>query len=267
MNIPSRLRQKLINHYQSTHSIDIAGKRTGIGKVLARRILVEAGIALDGLKLHYKHVRKLPDYMALRAEYEAGASLNELATKYGAGMKTVHEALKSVGSNMRPRGNNVKILTSEQKARIIELYRGLGSQAAVAAEMGLGQQQVSRCLRGAGIFDGKKATGERHRSWKGGRVKSGKYIAVLLPPEDPMRCMAQTIGYVMEHRLVMARSIGRPLDKLETVHHINGDTKDNRLENLQLRTGRHGKGVVHRCRECGSTNIESVRFTEVQQGE
>lgn len=39
---------------------------------------------------------------------------------------------------------------------------------------------------------------------------------------------------ILEHRLVMSEAIGRPLHKHETVHHINGDRSDNRLENLEL---------------------------------
>lgn len=40
--------------------------------------------------------------------------------------------------------------------------------------------------------------------------------------------------WIIQHRLVMQRSLGRALGKTEYVHHINGNRKDNRLENLEL---------------------------------
>jgi hypothetical protein len=45
-----------------------------------------------------------------------------------------------------------------------------------------------------------------------------------------------------EHHLVMEKIIGRPIMKGETVHHVNGKRDDNRPENLELWSSRHGKG-------------------------
>ena len=79
------------------------------------------------------------------------------------------------------------------------------------------------------------ATGENHPCWKGGRRLTAKgYIKVYIYPNDPFSSMRTMDGVVLEHRLIMARHLNRPLKKWETVHHKNHIKSDNKLENLIL---------------------------------
>lgn len=234
--------------YNELRSPSKVAAALGISKTTVERRLQEHGAVRCGQR---GLSRKLPQSVA--NEYLAGASMNELAKKYGACLPTVAEALKRAGVESRPRGNVLKVLSAETIAEIVRLYTEENlSQAKIAKQLGTSQIIVSRHLRAQGVTSGRNHVGRI--------TMAGGYIGVLVEKNDPMRGMAGSTGYAMEHRLVMARHFGRALKRHETVHHINGDKTDNRIENLQLRSGQHGKGVVHRCRNCGSTNIESVRI-------
>lgn len=89
-----------------------------------------------------------------------------------------------------------------------------------------------------------------------GPCVSGYLYVKILDDNHPMASMRRKRAKIVaEHRLVMAQHLGRPLLQEETVHHINGNRTDNRIENLQLCIGRHGKGQKVECFECKSFDI------------
>lgn len=67
--------------------------------------------------------------------------------------------------------------------------------------------------------------------WKGGKTDSGHGYILVYKPDHPN---AINNKYVREHRLVMEKHIGRLLKKTEVVHHIDGNTKNNKISNLML---------------------------------
>lgn len=169
-------------------------------------------------------------------------------------------------------GNRKYRLANDQLKKMVEAYQDGASCEAIAKDLGVPWLVVNRRLKQAGVQlrPAGFRKGAEHHAWVGGRVMTaGGYVLVQIQPDDPFFSMSTKkdtdAHYVLEHRLVMAQKLGRPLTQHETVHHIDGDRTNNAIENLQLRQGRHGNGVVQRCLDCGSHNIESLPIGAVAQ--
>lgn len=74
----------------------------------------------------------------------------------------------------------------------------------------------------------------------------------------PFHPAARRDGHVLEHRLILERKLGRFLLRSEHVHHLNGDTLDNRPENLEPVSGSRHR-VLHLSRISDEQIVEMIR--------
>jgi hypothetical protein len=246
---------QIIASYGETASAYRTAAALGIGATTVERVLTKHQIPRMGLARYRERILKFKGQEdEVRRAYEDGATLDAIRQRFGhASDDAIKHAIRRAGGTLRgnpaPRENKAEVETIRRLSE-----SGMG-QMRISLEIGRSQSFVSRLMRRHGIAT-LRLTGERHPMWNGGRVVTPDgYVRVWVAADDPMASMKLNDGYVAEHRLVMARHLGRPLLRSETVHHINGDKTDNRIENLQLRQGKHGKHVVMACRDCGSHNI------------
>lgn len=106
--------------------------------------------------------------------------------------------------------------------------------------------------------------------WKTGKSKDGHgYVLIKLKADDFFYAMVMKNGYVKEHRLVMAKHLGRCLQPWEKVHHKDGIKDRNAYSNLKLTTAgshslEHSKGYRDGYRQ-GHQDAQSEAIRELKQ--
>jgi transposase len=253
--------------YEKLGSGNAVAKRLQISAPTAYRLLADAGVNVPGRTDPKPRARKTDDAKAamIVADYRSGLSLVDLVAKHNVGHWTVRNCVKRANLALREVGGQKRRILPSEEAMILDWHAAGMSQTAIAAKLNCAQVTISKVLISHGIKSTNRAGRNAHGSWKGGICKTPDgYIKEYINYDDPLRSMGGRNSYAFQHRVVMARALNRALHKHETVHHINGDTSDNRIENLQLRQGKHGKGVVMKCADCGSHHIVMTKLAEAK---
>ncbi len=141
-------------------------------------------------------------------------------------MPTVGEVRKGTEVGFKSHGKYIWVACAEcRKERWVYLSNSKGNYLCCGCALK---------KRWQGPF-GKYYRGPKNHMWQGGRTHNGSgYIRIWVSPNDFYYPMADKKSYVLEHRLVMAKSLSRNLHSWEIVHHKNHIKGDNRIENLQL---------------------------------
>lgn len=226
-----------------------AGKRRAFDGSSGRITAFERSALLSQLHRHSSHAERHPERGAKtdcrRQKTEDAPMRKEPAMS--AEIKTLHEPDLPLTS-LRVNSMNMKICSVENCTRE-HLAKGLCNS------------HYSRMRRGLPI-DAPKYTkiGTQNPRWNGGKTKRNDGRVSVYAPKHPK---ARNGRYVFRYRLIMEAHLGRFLLPDEVVHHINGDTSDDRIENLVVTNSRTHQRMhtllgskwarkYDRCRACGS---------------
>lgn len=264
----------IIKLYLEGHSGPEIKQMLGISRSVVYQTLQANGIS--GKKLIDSGERRQPLYrLTVEQEdkliemYQTGVPSNEIMKRMEIGHSILRSTLQRRNIHLRGSLQKRMKFSETQTGNIITFYQDGASLQETARQFQTSYRKVHDLFLEKGIEQrksGHSAHGPNAANWKGGRIRNTKgYVEIRLGNDDPFYGMTTQDGYILEHRLVMARSVGRLLDQDETVHHINGDRQDNRIENLQLCQGKHGTGVAYICYTCGSHDVGPESLS-VQKG-
>ena len=160
--------------------------------------------------------------------------------------------------------NSRKDLPSEMKFRT-----AFGSWGNALKEAGIEPKKAypsKKCIENS-IKAHKNKKGFNNKG--GRRINKQGYVEIWNPSNEN----SNKKGYVLEHRFVMSKYIGRPLQKNEDVHHIDRNKLNNDISNLQLMTknqhakyheindkDKHRRKMINKCIYPNCENITSSKM-------
>lgn len=270
-NIGEAEREDIVRRYLAGATYPAIAKAIGRSRSSVLRAIHAAGVRPAGFERQRLTARALNDEQEQEVVALAQTDMprRDLAKQFNITQITLNNILRRHGAYQH--GHYAVRIQQDPAitAEIVTRWQGGETQRGLAKAYGVSVDTIINILLAAGQVLGKKPQlkGSAHHSWKGRSLRNDGYMLVRVDDDDPLVCMRRTTdGYILEHRLVMARKLGRPLADSETVHHIDGDKSNNDPANLQLRQGRHGTGVILQCLDCGSSNVGHAPIADSMVG-
>lgn len=130
-------------------------------------------------------------------------------------------------------------LSEEARRKISEAHKGnkynLGKRHTEETKRKLSLAHIGRSTGAKSVETRRKISlknsGNGNGQWKGGVRPTTRGYIKIHSPNHPNKDIS---GYVMEHRLIVEKFIGRYLTKEEQIHHIDFNPKNNDISNLMI---------------------------------
>jgi hypothetical protein len=220
--------QRAAELYLSGLTQDQVAGQIGSSRDLVTASLKRSGVEIRANPREVDRARRMAEQPRPRPTIEREARTSKLASR-GVGRSRGRAEMSDGGSRIQ---SQRLAWDATRDQRVAELYLSGLSEERVAEEVGSSRNRVAESLVRSGVpARSRGSAGPRNGSWNGGRNYDKNGYVLIHAPWHPR---ARRNHYVLEHRLVMERILGRFLEPAEVVHHRNGDRADNRPENLAL---------------------------------
>ena len=224
------------------------------------RLLIENNTSANSLNKKRPFVKKFSDNEEndiVNHHLSGKLTLKCIASLYDCSEGCIRKILERKEIPPHRQGRQYVGFNKEDTLSILKYWNDKLSVGEIAKKMKCSSKKIKNFFCHILIkYEPRYLSGRRHPKFILGIITNSNGVKkIKLNYDDPCYSLMDKSGYAPLSRVVASKKSGHVLRKDQTVHHINGERSDDNSENLQVRNGQHGSGIIYICENCKSSDI------------